>query len=280
VWSRRRAWCSNIFGHEPSHSVCVRGSVVEDVGVKDSGDSPTMEATPTTTVSIGYDADDGFGDGNGSAAIAKLLVPGFHFPSAEDFSAGFLSRDWEDFFSSRPANRLGVLLREVFTIPWEVDEPVSTSYRDNEVTSSGAEDIQVVCPSAPTKSLIQRGFFGSRAISPPLVVMKEVLLVLKRKDPTMKVGSSSVATILPSSQVCSYSDGASMVEPKRESGTPSNSSVSMSQLWYTLRVKEKVAKQLNKNKVLIAEAVGVIPVVGEDRVANALNLTPVLGLSW
>jgi hypothetical protein len=102
----------------------------------------------------------------------------------------------------------------------------------------------------------------------------------KEEGSYYKVGSSSVATILPSSQVCSYSDGASMVEPKRESGTPSNSSVSMSQLWYTLRVKEKVAKQLNKNKVLIVEVVGVIPVVGEDRVANALNLTPVLGLSW
>jgi hypothetical protein len=51
-------------------------------------------------------------------------------------------------------------------------------------------------------------------------------------------------------------------------------------LWYTGRVKEKVAKQLNKNKELIAKAVGVIPVVGEDRVADALNLAPVLGLSW
>jgi hypothetical protein len=45
-------------------------------------------------------------------------------------------------------------------------------------------------------------------------------------------------------------------------------------------VKEKVAKQLNKNKELIVEAVEVIPVVGEDRVANTLNLAPVLGLSW
>jgi hypothetical protein len=33
-------------------------------------------------------------------------------------------------------------------------------------------------------------------------------------------------------------------------------------------------------KELIAEAVGVIPVVEEDQVANALNLAPVLGLSW
>ena len=51
-------------------------------------------------------------------------------------------------------------------------------------------------------------------------------------------------------------------------------------MWYNRRVKEKVAKQLNKNKDLIAEAVGAFPVVGEDWVANALNLTLVLGLSW
>ena len=62
------------------------------------------------------------------------------------------------------------------------------------------------------------------------------------------------------------------MEPRRESGIPINSSISMSQLWYTWRVKEKVAKQLNRNKDLIAEAVGVIPMVGEDWVANALNL--------
>jgi hypothetical protein len=38
-----------------------------------------------------------------------------------------------------------------------------------------------------------------------------------------------------------------------------------------------VAKQLNENKKLIAEAVGIIPMVGEDRVAGVLNLTRVLG---
>jgi hypothetical protein len=70
------------------------------------------------------------------------------------------------------------------------------------------------------------------------------------------------------------------MEPRSESGTPINSSISMSQLWYTRRVKEKVTKQLNKNKDLIAEAVGVIPMVGEGQVANALNLALVLGLFW
>ena len=84
-----------------------------------------------------------------------------------------------------------------------------------------------------------------------------------------------VVVVLPSSQVCSSSDGITMTEP-----IPVNSSVSLSQLWYTRRVKEKVAKQLNKNKELIAEVVGVISVVREDRVADALYLAPVLGLSW
>jgi hypothetical protein len=70
---------------------------------------------------------------------------------------------------------------------------VSPSCRDNEVTSSGAEDKQVVRPSAPAKSLIRHGFFGPKAASPPPVVLKEVSPVLKGKDPTLEVGSSSVS---------------------------------------------------------------------------------------
>ena len=61
---------------------------------------------------------------------------------------------------------------------------------------------------------------------------------------------------------------------------PFSSSVSMSQLWYTQRVKEKVAKQLNKNKDLLVEIVGDIQVVGEGRVTNVMNLAFVVGLSW
>ena len=113
--------------------------------------------------------------------------------------------------------------------------------------------------------------------------------MIKGKDPTKEVGSCSVSTTfvpvflpviflflleVPSSQVCSSFDGIDVTKP-----FPLNSSVSLSQMWYTRRVKEKVAKQLNKNE-LIVEVVGVIPVVGEDRVADALNLAPVLGLTW
>jgi hypothetical protein len=163
-----------------------------------------------------------------------------------------------------------------------VGEPVSPPCRDNEVTSFGAKDNQVVepvCPSALAKSLIRRGFFGPRAAPPPPVVLKEVLQVHKGKDPIPEVGSSPDAAVLPLLQGSSSFDGAALKETRRESGTPTNSTVSLSQLWYTRRVKEEVAKQLNKDKDLIVEVVGVIPVVGEDRVANALNLALVLGLS-
>jgi hypothetical protein len=123
------------------------------------------------------------------------------------------------------------------------------------------------------------------------VVLKEVLPVFKTSDistgdepssisgpvifPSLledKQGVHSTATlVLPSSQVCESSNRTVVTKPN-----PINSSVS----WYNRRVKGKVAKQLNKNKELIAEAVGVLPVGGGDRVSDALNLAPVLGLSW
>jgi hypothetical protein len=244
-----------------------------DVGAKVSGDLSTKGSTP---------AGDGFGNGNGFDDVALMPVPVSPFLSAEDFPASFLSRDWEDLFSSTPAERLGVSqsgLRSSLG-GGGAGEP---SLQDNEVTSSGTEDnsvVEPVCPSALAKSLIQHGFFGPRAALPPLVVLKEVLLVHKRKDPIPEVGSSLVAAVLPSLQGSSSSNEAVVKETRRESCTPTNSTISLSQLWYTRRVKEKVAKQLNKDKDLIAEVVGVIPMVGEDRVANALNLAPVLGLSW
>jgi hypothetical protein len=141
------------------------------------------------------------------------------------------------------------------------------------------------------KSLLRRGFLGPRIGSPHPVVLKEVLPVFKTSDistedeassisgpviiPSLledKQGVHSTATfVLPSSQVCESSNRTVVTEPN-----PINSSVS----WYNRRVKGKVAKQLNKNKELIAEAVGVLPVGGGDRVSDALNLAPVLGLFW
>jgi hypothetical protein len=72
--------------------------------------------------------------------------------------------------------------------------PASPSCKDKEVSSFGVEINQVVCPSAPVRSLLRRGFLCPRAVSPPSVVLKEVLPVTKGKDPTTEVGSCSVST--------------------------------------------------------------------------------------
>ena len=190
----------------------------------------------------------------------------------------------------------------------EVDAPTSPLCRDREVTFSGVEETQVVRPSSPVKGLLRCGFFGLRAASPSPMVLKEASLSSKGNDPIPEfgfigrvfLGSSSVspsspvvspiigvaklgihslaATFLPSSQVCiSHSNGAAMMETQKD---PFNSSISTSQLWYTRRVKEKVAKQLYKNKDLLVKAVADIPVVGEGRVSDAMNLASVVGLSW
>jgi hypothetical protein len=62
------------------------------------------------------------------------------------------------------------------------------------------------------------------------------------------------------------------------------SSVAKSQRGYAQRVKEKVAKQPNKNKELLAEIVVDVPVVGEEgysiRVLEAMKCAPVVGMSW
>jgi hypothetical protein len=141
----------------------------------------------------------------------------------------------------------------------------------------------MVRPPAPMKSLLRRGFFGPRIGSPHPVVLKEVLPVLKNSDISTEDEASSISgpVILPSlledkqgvhsTQVCESSNRTVETEPN-----PINSSVS----WYNRRVKGKMAKQLNKNKELIAEAVGILPVGGGDRVSDALNLALVLGLSW
>jgi hypothetical protein len=256
---------------------------------------PAEEADLTLTIVASPDAGDG---------SSQMSGPGLSVPFAEEFldflPAGSLGKEWEDFCSSLHTDRLGLsdseIIKEAFALPWEVDEPASPSCRDKEASSSGGEGgTQMVRPPAPMRSLLRRGFLGPRIVSPHPVVLKEVVPVFKGKDTStedeasstsgpmifpslleVKQGAYSTAAVsLSSSQVCASSIKTVVTEPN-----PINSSVSLSQMWYNRRVKEKVAKQLNKNKELIAEAVGVLPVGGGDRVSDALNLAPVLGLSW
>jgi hypothetical protein len=192
---------------------------------------PAEESDLTLTAVAPPDAGDG---------SSQLSGPGFSVPSAEEFleflPAGSLSNDWQDFFSSLHSDRRGMSDSELIkeALPWEVDELASPSCRDKEASSSGVEGgTQMVRPPVPLKSLLRRGFLG-----PSL-----------QED---KQGVHSTATIVsPSPQVYASSNRTVVTE-----SNPINSSVS----WYNRRVKGKVAKQLNKNKELIAEAVGVLPV--------------------
>ena len=88
----------------PSSSVYVHKSAAEgfNVEAKVSRDSPAKGSNP---------AGDGFGDGNGSDDVALMPIPVSPFPSVKDFLTGFLSRDWEDLFSSTPAERSSVSQR-------------------------------------------------------------------------------------------------------------------------------------------------------------------------
>jgi hypothetical protein len=64
---------------------------------------------------------------------------------------------------------------------------------------------------------------------------------------------------------------------------PSEAFVSLSQLAYSRRVKEKVAKQLHKNKELLAESVGVTQVGAKGYSKAALDVMKfafVLGMTW
>ena len=65
---------------------------------------------------------------------------------------------------------------------------------------------------------------------------------------------------------------------------PSTSAVSKSQLGYFRRVKEKVAKQLIKNKEMLAETVVVNPGEGVEgyskEVHSVMNVASVVGMTW
>jgi hypothetical protein len=68
-----------------------------------------------------------------------------------------------------------------------------------------------------------------------------------------------------------------------EGGAPIYSSVSKSQMWYTWRVKEKMARQLLKNKKLFAEVVAEIVEKGVENysevVPDAVKFASIMGLS-
>jgi hypothetical protein len=119
--------------------------------------------------------------------------------------------------------------------------------------------VEVVRNSAPVMGLLRRGFLGLRSPSPAPSSLgcKAALVNGSVSSPTPEV-----------SQVCS---------------SPSVAPMSMSQLAYSQKVKEKVAKQLHKNKKLLVEAVVDIEVGAKGYSKAALDVmkfAPVVGMTW
>jgi hypothetical protein len=105
--------------------------------------------------------------------------------------------------------------------------------------------------------LIHRGFLGSCLVPPTLPRVKGSVSI---SDGAAELGRSLIQTI------------------------SSTFSVSKSQMGYSRRVKEKVAKQLNKNKEMLAEVVVVNPGEGVEgyskEVLSVMNVATMVGMTW
>jgi hypothetical protein len=178
------------------------------------------------------------------------------------------------------------VILEAFTLPWEDDSPDSEGEdSDSGVADPDIEPVSEVCSAkdvrdppqdktarnpSPALGLIKRGFLGPRAAHPAPVKVDKKPAQVRSDSPSQPVveGSDSEAVL-----------GRGLSQPSHVT-----SSVSKSQRGYAQRVKEKVAKQPNKNKELLAEIVVDVPVVGEEgyskRVLEAMKCAPVVGMSW
>jgi hypothetical protein len=187
--------------------------------------------------------------------------------SGDDLSASLSSSDWE---SSN------------FGVADSVDLPVL------EVTLAkvvhGSLQAKFARNSSPTKSLIRQGFLGPRATPPS---------VLDDVRPTQAsalirwgfLGLCPIPPALPAVKgFVSLSDGTAELGRSLSQPVSSTFFVSKSQLGYSRRVKEKVVKQLNKNKEMLAEVVVVNPGEGVEgyskKVLSVMNVAHVVGTSW
>jgi hypothetical protein len=119
--------------------------------------------------------------------------------------------------------------------------------------------------SSPVKSLIRRGFFGLRV--------------------TPSAPTSAALSALPRvKRTASTPEGATALGRSLSQTVVSTPAVSKSQLGYFRRVKEKVAKQLSKNKELLAETI--FASLGEgvegypEEVHKVLGVASMVGMTW
>ena len=109
------------------------------------------------------------------------------------------------------------------------------------------EEVPAKADKNPTsaKGLIRRGFLGSKTASPSILVVKEVLLSIQdsKVDNVESQVYSTISTSSLSLGVAELGVSISRSIPRMsEGGAPIYSVVSKSQMGYSQRVKEKVAK--------------------------------------
>jgi hypothetical protein len=193
-----------------------------------------------------------------SASIPALAVP----------IAGLVSLDFEDPGKSvqgsvgagddsgsvRGVRRLSLERYPDFPLPWEEDVAASPSGWDREVLSIG--------------------LLGSEE---PLA--KDI------RNPPIPMSKSPASTALPGvKDTASIPDGAATLGRNISQSFDSNSGISKSELGYFRRTKEKVAKQLNKNKELLTETMFASPGEGEEghskEVHMMMGVASVCGMTW
>jgi hypothetical protein len=203
---------------------------------------------------------------------------------------------------SRLASNL--VIPEAYSLPWEDDLSASPSSSDWEASDSGVVDFvdlpmlkvtlakvvrgspqaKSAWNSSPAKSLIRWGFLGLR-VAPPMVLDDVLLTPATALIRRGFLGSCRVPlALLAVKGFVSLSDGAAELGRSLSQPVSSTSFASKSQLGYSWRVKEKVAKQLNKNKEMLAEVVVVNPGEGVEGYSkeglSGMNVAPVVGMFW
>jgi hypothetical protein len=137
--------------------------------------------------------------------------------------------------------------------------------------------------SAPAMGFLSRGFFGPRSpsLASSSLVCKDA--PIKDKGTSAPVNGLICRGFFGSSPASSKSPVVTQVCFSSSKVHSSEASVSLAQLAYSRRVKGKVAKQLHKNKELLAESVGVSQVGTKGyskAVLDAMKIAPVVGMTW
>jgi hypothetical protein len=144
-------------------------------------------------------------------------------------SSKFLPVEWEDYYSSVPAARLGVptseltesmrlsVLKEAFSVPWEVDAPASPLCGDRDWVSPAAlvssKFLPVVVPASPPPDGVSGGSF---------VVPSDVVA------PAMGcVGLPVSSPVFPVGVLVSPTEGVASISPVEASASPAIAAVSL-----------------------------------------------------